>query len=505
LCLNLKKNKNSKKNKTNKNIKGLINKMIGIKAYGAYLPKYLLPRELIGKAWEFPIVPGTKAVANADEDSITMAVEAGMDCLSGIDPKTIDGLFFATTTAPYTEKDSASLIATILDMRENIITTDFTDSLKAGTTAITRAVDAIKANPEIKNVLVIASDTREPEPATFWEYAFADGAAALLIAEEDILPLSIEDYYSISVNITGPWKRASDSFVRTFEPKADAAIYMQTITKAMSELLKRNNVNPADIGGAAYYYNNPRVHGKIAKMMKFAQGAAQNSMFFQVGDLGTPMAIMLLIAALRRPKPDAKMILAGYGDGADAILLQVRDKALVKNMSKGRIGFLKHYKSMVALKNYVKFIENKKLLEKDRYKRKSSAVILWRETDSLLQMYGNKCKNCGGVQYPRMIPSCYKCRSINQFEKIKLALKGTIFTFTLDHLVGGNYYDVPTPRCVIDLDPPGGRILCDMTDIEKPEENVSIGMQVELTMRLSHEGGEFRNYYYKCRPIRGRG
>jgi len=36
---------------------------IGIKSYGAYLPKYMLPRELVAKAWDFPTVPGTKAVA----------------------------------------------------------------------------------------------------------------------------------------------------------------------------------------------------------------------------------------------------------------------------------------------------------------------------------------------------------------------------------------------------------------------------------------------------------
>ena len=69
--------------------------MIGIKAYGCYLPKYLLPREVIAKAWDFPSMPGTKAMASVDEDSITMGIEAGLDCLNGIDPKKIDGLFRA--------------------------------------------------------------------------------------------------------------------------------------------------------------------------------------------------------------------------------------------------------------------------------------------------------------------------------------------------------------------------------------------------------------------------
>jgi len=459
---------------------------------------------LIGKAWDFPVIPGTKSIASADEDSITMGVEAGLDCLTGIDPKSIDGLFFATTTQVYTEKDSASLVATVLDLREDIITSDFTDSLKAGTTAITRAVDTIKANKDIKSILVIAADTRVPEPSTMWEYGFSDGAAALLIADEETIPVSIDDYYSVSANIIGPWKRmGKDKFIRTFEVKMDARLYMENLTKVMSEILKRNNLQSEDIAGAAYYYNNPRLHGRISKTMNFAQGVAQNSVWFQLGDLGTPMPFILLIAALKRPKPDAKILFAGFGDGADAILLQIRDKAKLREIGKDRMGIAAHQKTMITLKNYNWYLENKELLEKDRYERKSSAVLIWRDTDSIYKMYGIKCKNCGTVQYPCIFRSCYKCRADDQFEKVKLALKGTIFTFTLDHLVGGAYLDTPIPRCVIDLDG-GGRILLNMTEIQNPEENVKIGMRVELTFRKAHESANFVNYYWKCRPERGR-
>jgi len=465
----------------------------------------MLPRELIAKAWDFPTVPGTKAVAMEDEDSLTMSVEAGLDCLEGIDPKTVDGIFFASTTQVYTEKDSASLIATVLDMREDIITADFTDSTKAGTTALTRAVDTIKANKDIKSILVVAADTRKPEPSTMWEYGFADGAAALLVADEENIPISIDDYYSVSANVTGPWKRASkDEFIRTFEVKMDAKFYVESITKVMSEILKRNSLNPAvDIAIAAYYYNNPRMHSTISKIMKFGQGVAQNSLFFQVGDMGTPMPFMLLIASLRRPKQDDKIIMAGFGDGADAILLQVRDKDGVRDIGKGRMGFVGHQKSMTLLKNYNKFIEYKELLEKDRYTRKSSAVLIWRDTPSVYKWYGVKCKNCGAVQYPILSRACSVCRADDQFDRVKLEKKGEIFTYTLDHLVGGAYLNTPVPRCIVDLEG-GGRVLVNMTEIENPEENVKIGMKVEMTFRKEHEGAEFKNYYWKCRPVRGR-
>ena len=478
--------------------------MIGIKSYGAYLPKYLLPRELISKAWDFPSVPGTKAVCSADEDSLTMGVEAGIDCLTGIDPKTIDGLFFATTTQPYTEKSTASFVATVLDMRDNIVTADFTDSLRAGTSAICRAIEAIKANKDIKSILVIAADTRKPEPSTMWEFGYADGAAAILVAEEDTLALEIQDYYSISANVTGPWKRAEkDKFIRTHEGKMDAKFYNEAVLSVMQGIMKRNNLQPADLGAVAYAYNNPQVHARLAKIMKLPQGVAQNSLFFQLGDFGTVMPFLLLISALKRPKPDAKIIMVGFGDGADAILMQLVDKKAIRSLGKDRMALVGHQKSMATLKNYDWWLNNKELLEKDRYTRKSSTVILWRETDSLYKLYGNKCTKCGTIQYPQMFPACYGCREMGPFEAVKLKLTGTIFTYTLDHLVGGDYYATPVPRVVIDLDG-GGRILVDMTEIEKPEENVHIGDKVELVFRKMHEGADFKNYYWKCRPPRGR-
>ena len=78
--------------------------MVGITSYGVYIPRYRLSRDIVAKAWGPRFISGERAVANHDEDSLTMATEAALNCLLGIDPKTVDGLIFASTTSPYSGK-----------------------------------------------------------------------------------------------------------------------------------------------------------------------------------------------------------------------------------------------------------------------------------------------------------------------------------------------------------------------------------------------------------------
>ena len=119
--------------------------MVGITSYGAYIPYYRLPRSVINKAWGRPGGRGEKAVANYDEDSISMSVAAGIDCLEGVDPKTVDALFMATTTAPYKERQNSTIVATALDLRREARNADFTNCLRAGTIAMLSASSSCAA------------------------------------------------------------------------------------------------------------------------------------------------------------------------------------------------------------------------------------------------------------------------------------------------------------------------------------------------------------------------
>jgi len=115
--------------------------MVGITSYGAYVPMLRLPLAAIGGGGAKPGGP-EKAVANWDEDAVTMAVSAAVDCLRGVDRASVDGVLFASTSYPLKEKQGAALVARALDLRRDVMTADMSDSLRAGATALRAAADA---------------------------------------------------------------------------------------------------------------------------------------------------------------------------------------------------------------------------------------------------------------------------------------------------------------------------------------------------------------------------
>ncbi len=103
--------------------------MVGITSYGAYVPMLRLPLAAIGGGAAKPGGP-EKAVANWDEDAVTMAVAAAIDCLRGVDRASVDGVVFASTSYPLKEKQAAALVARALDLRRDVMTADVGDSLR---------------------------------------------------------------------------------------------------------------------------------------------------------------------------------------------------------------------------------------------------------------------------------------------------------------------------------------------------------------------------------------
>ena len=166
--------------------------MVGIAGFGGYIPKLRLNRMQIFQAmgWFAPgimmVAQGERSVCNWDEDALSMAVEASRDCLTGMNKADIDALYLCSTTLPYADRQNAGILQSALNLKDNVVTSDFTSSLKAGTGGLIAAFDALRAGGK-KKVLVTATDKRETKGAFFYESWFGDGAASLLLGTEDVI------------------------------------------------------------------------------------------------------------------------------------------------------------------------------------------------------------------------------------------------------------------------------------------------------------------------------
>jgi len=468
--------------------------MVAISSYGAYIPIYRLSRQEMAQAWGIPGVPGERSVANADEDSITMAIAAGFECLAGIDPAGIDAVYFASTTPPYTEKQCAPVVASALDLRQDIFTADFTDSIRSATMAMRAAYDAIESG-SATSVLVVTADNRPAEPETMWEQLLGDGAAAFLLSKKG--PAAIRSFHSVTSDVIGPWRRSEDRYVRAFEPKLETQYgYMASMVAAAKAVAEKEGLGPKDITKGVFPASDPRAHSVLGRQLGLEMPQLQDTGFLFLGNTGTPQVLMILAAALDTSKAGDKLLVANYGDGADAFLVEVSDAFPAVS---GKRSFQTYLMSKRMLPNYGAYASFRKLMERARYVPPSSPVIYWRDIKMEMALYGSRCRKCGTVQYPPP-RVCVECGTKDELDEVKLARKGTVFTFTLDHLVGGEYLNTPVPRVVLEMEG-GGRTFLQMTDCDPKE--VSIGMPVELTLRRLHEGAGFHNYYWKCQPVRG--
>ena len=474
--------------------------MAGIISYGAYIPLWRLSRDAIAEAWGSGSTGGERSVANNDEDAITMANEASIDCLAGMERENVDGLYFASTTSPFKEKECSTLVAAATDLGPEIITADFGNSLRAGTAAFRAALDAI-AGGSAKSVLVAASDCRTGYPRSNYEQSFGDAAAALLIGNTAKPAVTIEGSYSISNELYDVWRLDKDTYVQSWEDRFIVEHgYTENMKKSISGLMKKQNISAQDISKAIFYAPTVRAQQGLARSVGLdAKTQLQDLLMSNIGISGCAHTLLMLVAALEEAKAGDKLLLASYGNGSDAFLLKVTDQIdKIKGGRRGVKGFLNSKKAL----NYTRYLSYRGLLEAqpgEPFRLYPAATVSWRERNWAIRMHGSKCNNCGTIHFP-IERVCYKCQSKDNYQELRLSdKKAKVFTYTLDNLAGRS--DDPTiPQLTVEFEIGNTRSYMTMTDCD-PQE-ISVGMPTEMTFRRIYEGAGMYNYFWKCRPIR---
>jgi hydroxymethylglutaryl-CoA synthase len=480
--------------------------MAGIVSFGAYVPRYRLKRMTIFGAmgWINPanimLAQGEKAVANQDEDSLTMAAEASIDCLKGFDRSKVDALYFASTTMPYLERQNSGIISMALNLRDDIRSADFSGALKSGTSALLSALEGV-GSKSLKQAVVCAADCRLGKMGSPQEMIFGDGGASFLIGEEGAIA-EFKGSYSLTADFVDHYRGSRTTFDRQWEDRWIRDLgFHELIPRAIGGLLKKCNVQIGDFSKIIFQCLYDSERRNLAKFLKLDPAKIQDPQHNTIGETGTAQSLIMLAQALEEAKPGDKLLMVSFGNGCDALYFQVTEGIGKLNGRKGVKGSLANRAELTSYQKYAVF---RGMVPVDIGLRGEADFItrwsfLWRKRKAVLGLIGSRCKKCGTPQYPpQRVCVNPECGAVDQMEDYPFAdKKGRIFSYTGDMLAAS--YDPPELYGYVQFDG-GGRIMCNFTDCTL--EDLKVGMPVAFSFRKKYydEKRDIHGYFWKAVP-----
>jgi hydroxymethylglutaryl-CoA synthase len=469
--------------------------MAGIVSYGAYVPPTRLAFATIaGRPSKGEETGPERSVAWNDEDAVTMAVSAGVNCLRGLDRDSVDAVYFASTTYAFREKQAAALIAKALDLRRDVATADHAGSLRAGTAALRAAFDAVAAG-SARRVLVIASDCRLGAPGSGLERNFGDGAAAFLVGDAGAVA-TFEAAHTIADELVDVWRADGDRFVHAWEDRFVLQEgYTPNLIEALQGFFTKTGTSAADYARFALYAPDDKSAAGVARACKLDRARVLDGLFGRLGNAGCAYAPLLLASALESAQAGERILLGAYGDGAEVLAFRATD-AIGK--LEPRRGVAWHLARRRPVKSYDRYLAARSLQTREYEAPRDaglSATIHFREREEDVALKGQKCTKCGALQFP-LQRVCETCFAKDSFELVRLSDRtGRVVTYTFDF-----FFPTPDPPTIVTItEIDGARVHLQLVNTT-PQET-KIGLPVEFTFRRIHEVGGRPNYYWKAQPV----
>jgi 3-hydroxy-3-methylglutaryl CoA synthase/uncharacterized OB-fold protein len=483
--------------------------MVGIVSYGGYVPRYRLDRKKIFKAmgWMDPSTVanarGEKAVANFDEDCITMGVAAGLASLKGVDRSKVEGVYFASTTMPYKERLNAGIVTAALGLNEKIRSADFSGGLKAGTTALLSALEGVKAG-SLKRTVVCASDCRLGRPASGEEMIFGDAAAAFLVGDEKVIA-EFKGSYSVTYDFGDHYRGEFAKFDRKWEDRWIRDLgYDKFIPAVVKGLLGKYGLKITDFSKVVYDCHYSAARSKLNKVLGITSEMEVSNYQGEIGYSGTAQSLFMFAAALESAKPGEKILVVSFGSGCDALCFEVTEEIMMKTSSRNMIAGLLANKA--DLDPYEKYLVWRDILPADMGLRSEEDLwtrwtFLWRQHKEIMGLWGTKCLKCGTPQFPaQRVCVNPDCGAIDEMEAYLFSDKiGRIASFTGDMLAAS--YNPPAIYGAV-LFNDGGKFYFDFTDCTLGD--LSTGMPVRMSFRrkYSDKKRDISGYFWKAVPVK---
>jgi len=328
---------------------------VGIVGYGAYIPRWRIKSSSIAEVWgsdqeRISSLVDEKAVSSLDEDTATMAVEAGKSALlrAGINPKDIGALYVGSESHPYVVKSTSSIVAEALDATPDLTAADLEFACKAGTAGMQMAMGLIEAG-RIKYGMAIGSDTAQGRPGDELEYTAASGAASFILGSRGLIA-KINDTCSYTTDTPDFWRREGEEFPRHGGRFTGEPAYFTHVLAATRALLEKTGTTVEDYDYFVFHQPNAKFPLKAAKTLGIPAGKImQGLLVSQIGNTYSAASLLGLAAVLDVARPGENILLTSFGSGAGSDSFSITTTDLISK--KRRLA--PFVKNMIAVKEYI--------------------------------------------------------------------------------------------------------------------------------------------------------
>jgi 3-hydroxy-3-methylglutaryl CoA synthase len=472
----------------------------GITAFGAYIPRLRIDRAIIADAhrWAMPGLraqaKGSRAFTSWDEDAITMAVEAARDALGGKGSAEIAALRLASTTMPYADMQNAAIVAGALGAPAEAASSDASGSQRAGTSMLLQALRSTQAS------LVIASDAPKAKPGSSQELSFGAGAAAFSVGSQGVIA-KLLGAATVTEVFTDHFRAAGAASDYVWEERWVRDVgYAQIVPAAVKAALADAGIGLSDV---QHFVMPSYLRGAadgVAKTLKFA-GTVASGLDDGVGYAGAAHALLMLAHALEQAKPGERILLVGFGQGADALVFEATDAIGAARPARGVSGAIA---DGLATDSYLRMLSFQDGIDLEWGMRaeKSGKTPLTEQYRSAGQMeafVAGKCGDCGTIQFPQL-QFCVNCHApAARFEGVSLVDQpAKVLTSTADWL---SYHPAPPLHVGFVQFDNGARVLMEMVDIG--EQGVETGQPLRMVYRIKEIDRQrgYNRYFWKSTPI----
>jgi 3-hydroxy-3-methylglutaryl CoA synthase len=474
---------------------------IGIKSFGAYIPRRRMLRAAIAAAhaWALPslkgLAKGEKAFCSWDEDAITMAVEASRDCLRGGALDSVTAVNFASTTAPYADLQNAAVVSAALRLPTAAACADSAGSVRAGMSGLAQALQSSAAGDQ----LIAAAERRGAKPGSVQEMLYGSAAAAVRVGRGDAVIARFLGRESVAVPFVDHFRQSGEKYDYYWEERwiRDEGI-AKIVPKAVTSLLKRLEVPAARVAHFGLAGGPSGSDKLVAKTLGLTAESALPDLRAQVGDTGAAHPLLQLVAALERAQPGEVIIITSFAQGCEVLAFEM----LQTVPASGGHGLAGALAQRVEETAYLKMLSFGNEIELDWGMRaetdnKTALTQLYRSADQILGFVGGKCSACNAIQFPRM-PACVNCYAVNSQTPYALADEpAKVATYTADWL---QYSPSPPLYMGLVQFEVGARLLMEMVDVGPA--GIEVGTPLTMSFRIKERDNQrhYDRYFWKASP-----